>query len=87
VRPRASRFHLHVEELVLDGFPAGARYGIGDALATELTRLLTERGVPPAFRVAASIDRAAATVHLPPAARPEAVGASVGRAVYGGLRR
>jgi hypothetical protein len=41
------RVKLRIEELVLEGFAAGDRYHIGDALEAELVRLLAEQGVPP----------------------------------------
>lgn len=40
------RIELHIEELVLQGFPPGAdRYALAQAVERELGRLLTERGV------------------------------------------
>lgn len=37
---------LHIEELVLHGFPPGERLHIGDAVERELLRLITEQGLP-----------------------------------------
>jgi hypothetical protein len=38
---------LRIEELVLDGFSPADRYAIGEAVERELTRLFSERGIPP----------------------------------------
>jgi hypothetical protein len=43
---RPARIELHVGELVLHGFAPGDRYRIADAVQSELTRLLGERGLP-----------------------------------------
>ncbi len=37
---------LHIEELVLHGFSPGDRFRIGEAVELELTRLITEQGIP-----------------------------------------
>ena len=44
---------VHIETLVLHGFPGGSRHDIGDALQAELARLLAEHGI------ADTIDRTA----------------------------
>lgn len=79
---------LHIEELVLHGFPAGDRHRIGDAVQRQLARLFAEQGVPPAMSQhaeAAHLDGGAFDVA--PGARAEAIGAQVAQAVYGGLSR
>jgi hypothetical protein len=42
----ASRIELQIGELVLHGVAPRDRQAVADAFAGELTRLLTERGVP-----------------------------------------
>jgi len=37
---------LHIDELILSGFPPGDRYLICDAIQNELTIMLAERGLP-----------------------------------------
>jgi len=37
---------LHINELVLHGFPLQIRHAVGDATQSELTRLLTSTGLP-----------------------------------------
>jgi hypothetical protein len=76
---------LHIEELVLHGFAPGDRHAIAEGLQGELTRLLTERGLPRALAAGASWE----TLATPPVAvgtgsRPEVIGAQVARSVYEG---
>jgi hypothetical protein len=73
--------------VVLHGFDPRGRYAVADAVQHELTRLLTERGVPaPAGgeRGAGRVD--GGSFRVPPDPRPKALGAQVARAVYGGLK-
>lgn len=44
MNPRAIK--VHIEELTLHGVEARERWAIGDALQGELTRLLSEKGLP-----------------------------------------
>jgi hypothetical protein len=83
-----SPIHLHIEELILHGFPSGDRHRIGEALQRELTRLFTEGRTPPALAKSAKIDRLnGGTFQTTETARPEATGAQVARAVFGGLNK
>jgi hypothetical protein len=78
--------HLHIEELVLDGFAPGDRHRIGEATQSELARLLTEEPTPPSLAQRAEIDRLdGGSFHATGTAKPEATGAQVARAVFGGL--
>jgi hypothetical protein len=77
---------LHIEELVLHGFAPADRYRIGEAIQSELARLLAEGGVPPALAQGseiASLNGGAFTVAL--GAKAPAIGAQVAQSVYGGL--
>jgi hypothetical protein len=79
---------LHIEELVLHGFPSGDRHRIGEALQRELTRLFTEERTPAGLAKSAVIDRVnGGTFQTTSAPRPEATGAQVARAVFGGLKQ
>jgi hypothetical protein len=83
---RQSPIHLHIEELVLHGFAPSDRHRIGDAMQRELARLFTEKQTPPGLTKNAAIDRLnGGTFHVTAAPRPEATGAQVARAVFGGL--
>jgi hypothetical protein len=84
----AGRIELNIEELVLHGFLPGDRYRIGEAVERELSRMLTDRGVPQSLErdgEVASVDGGA--INLTAGTTAEDVGAQVARAVYGGLRQ
>lgn len=77
------RIEVRIEELVLDGFPAGARDQIATALKSELHALLTERGVPPAWRGnPEKLD--AGAIRL---TNPSAMGKQIAAALYQGGSR
>lgn len=74
---------LHVDELVLDGFPGADAGAVAEAVRGELALLLGRR-VP---RLAAAESLDAGPVAAPQRGGEAAFGAEVGRAVYGGLAR
>jgi hypothetical protein len=77
---------LHIEELLLHGFPPDYRHRVGDALEHELSRLFTERGVPPSLARGGDIPHLnAGGFQINPELGAEAVGARVARSLYGGL--
>jgi hypothetical protein len=79
---------LRIDELVLHGFPASARHGISEATRQELTRLLTERGVPEVMNEPVATARVdAGSFRMAKGAGPNAIGALVADAVYGGLKQ
>jgi hypothetical protein len=83
-----SPIHLHIEELVLHGFPSSDRHRIGEAMQRELTRLFTEGRMPPSLAKSAEIDQLnAGSFQTTGTARPEATGTQVARAVFGGLKQ
>jgi hypothetical protein len=92
MRPRT--IDLHIDELVLHGFPSGDRRRIGQALERELVRLLAESSASGALPVAlsggavtggASPSSPGGEVHLPASSPPDVAGAEVARAVYRSL--
>jgi hypothetical protein len=86
MKPRS--IDLHIQELVLHGFPPGDRYRIGDAVRVELARLLAEQGVPAALtreREVARLDVGA--FEFAPGAKAEGLAAGVALSVHGGLVR
>jgi len=77
---------LHIEELVLHGFPLGDRYAIGDAVERELARLFGEQGVPSSLRVDSAMDEIrGATFDLSQKTKPPAIGREIAQAVYRGF--
>ncbi len=82
------RIELHIEELVLEGFPPGDRHRIGVAVEAELTRLLEERGVPETLNSSGLIEGInGGSFEVAPGSRAERIGSQVARAVYGGMRQ
>jgi hypothetical protein len=84
--PRA--IEVQIDELVLRGFARADRYAIGDALSSEIQRLLAGVDEQPFLRQ--STDRPvldAGRVALAPNADPAAVGAQVGQAIHTSLNQ
>ena len=91
----SQNFELHIEELVLDGFDnpsASPGQGLNSAdvraaVQRELTRLFSEKGVPP------SLSRGRHVMHLDGGTfdvtpdGPGAIGNQVAQALYGGFNR
>jgi hypothetical protein len=77
---------VHIEELVLHGFPAGTRWHVADALQHELKALLADHGLPAGWQASAErID--AGAIRGGGLARPTTTGGQIARAVYhGGVR-
>jgi len=85
MKPR--QIDLHVEELILEGFPVADRQVIGIAFRAELTRLLTDQGLPTDKAVSRQVAALSARpITITAGARPEAVGIQTARAVYQGLQ-
>jgi hypothetical protein len=81
LRPSVS---VEIEDLVISGWPRSAAYDIGDAIRHELTRLLSDRGVPSSLQrpvQIASVDAGAVTTMRN--AQPGAIGTQIAGAVYG----
>jgi len=82
------KVELHIEELILYGFAPEDRYRIGEAVERELANLLAERGMPQSMDNGLEIAGLnVGDISIAKGARPEAIGAQVARAVYGGLKR
>ena len=83
LKPEAAAVEVHIEELVLHGFPPADRTAIGDAVQAELGRLIAERGLAatPAFehRIDGGMFQAAA------GASAGGIGRQVARSVYNRL--
>ena len=73
---------VHIEELVLHGFPAGSRWDIADALEQKLRTLVAEGGLPRAWQ--SNPERIVAGTIQSGAQKPAFTGEQIGRAVYEG---
>ena len=77
---------LQIDELVLHGFPAKHGHGIGDAVRHELTRVLSENGVPRSLAASGDVTRLdGGTFVVPREATQMTIGTQIAQAVYGGL--
>ena len=81
-----SAIELHIEELVLYGFAPGDRDRIAAALEQELTRLLTEQGVPQSLAQAGDIAYLSAPPFRVTSSRPDMIGLQMAQSVNEGLR-
>ncbi len=76
---------LHIERLVLHGIDPRDRRRVGAALQQELTRLLSEQGIPAGWRQGMALDQLkvdgrAVTLR----GTAEAMGVQIAQAIYGG---
>jgi hypothetical protein len=86
---QASRVELQIGELVLDGVAPRDRDAVAEAFTRELTRLLSEQGVPEAFGPdgdGAQVEALDAALLQPSAGlSPGHFGTRVAAAVYAGM--
>ncbi len=79
---------LHIEQLVLHGFPPGDRHRIAQAVELELTRLITEQGVPVSLSLGGNRDRLeGGTFNMAPNSRAQVVGNNIAQSVYTGFKK
>ena len=75
---------LHIEELVLHGFPASDRFRVGDAVERELSRLIAAHGLGLAGPV--SVERLnTGAFKVAVNATPHVIGAQLAHKLYRGL--
>jgi hypothetical protein len=87
MKPRPS-INLHIEELVLHGFAPGDRHRISEAVQQELTRLLSEQPISPAFSKSSSMDQIdGGEFRIANPAKPAAIGDQIAGAIHGGISR
>ncbi len=78
---------LYIEELILEGFSPGDRYSIGEAVERELTRLLSEQGMPRLFSQNGNLAQLdAGIIRVSSGDRAETIGRQVGQAIYQGAK-
>ena len=79
---------LHIDELVLEGFPPHDRYRIAAAVEAGLAAHFAEHGMPPGLANGGSIPSLdGGAFNIAPGVRPESIGAQVAQSLYGGLQR
>ena len=79
---------LHIEALVLHGFAPGDRHAIAAGLQDELTRLLSEQGLPRAFEGESNLPRIdGGAIAVNPSSDPRGLGRHVARSILGSLQQ
>ena len=79
---------IHIEELVLHGFPPGDRYRIADALQQELTHLLEARTLPACPQDIVAVNQInAGTIRLNSGANARVIGGKAAHALHQGISR
>lgn len=77
---------VHIDELVLDGFPPLDRYRLAGAVEVELARLLAEHGLPEGLTNGGSLRRVdGGAFEMTPHSRPDSIGVQIARRIYGGM--
>lgn len=77
---------LHIEELILDGFPTQDGYWIKRAVEQELARLFAEQRVPPSLAQGGDVANLdGGSFEVAPNATAEGIGVQLAQALYGGL--
>lgn len=77
---------LTIQELIVDGIETSQRYPLGEAVRSELTRLLKDEGLSAQAQSLNILDKIdGGTISIQRGDRGEAVGGRIARAIYGGL--
>jgi hypothetical protein len=78
---------LHISELALNGFAAGDRHLIGDAVELELARMLATQDMPSKFATDGQMGHLdGGSFNIAPNASGETVGRQIAQAVYESLQ-
>ena len=85
VPPAANNIILTIDTLVLEGVPPHQGNRVAEALTTELTRLLTEQGLPPRYQQGQTVPQVTAPFQPRPGLSPEQMGTQLAQAIYRGL--
>lgn len=80
----AKNVEIRIDRLILEGVDPRHRSRIAAAMKRELTRLVTDRGVPPHWGQAAPSGRGVPRVEIAPGQAPARIGTIVARAIYRG---
>ncbi len=81
-----TNLEIHIEELVLYGFPPADRYRLGETVERELGRLFGQEGTPSSLGMSREVGRLdCGTFEVPDGSTPEEIGTRVARALFGRL--
>jgi hypothetical protein len=83
---RQQDIDLCIDQLIVEGLQPADGYRFGNAVQTELARLLAKRGIPLSLTGPVEFARlAAGSISITSASRPGTIGRQVGEAVYRGF--
>lgn len=84
---QSHHLELHIEELILQGFPGCDRDRMGAVITQELTRLFTEQGIPRSFLdTGQSVRLPGGSFEVTTGSRVEVAGAEIAQQIYGGFQ-
>lgn len=84
---QSHNLELHIEELILHGFPVGDRHLISAAMQQELSRLFTEQGIPRSFTQSSEVPQLnAGNFQISSGMKPDAIGVQIAQSIYGGFQ-
>ena len=79
---------INIDKLILHGFSPADRNKIGEALRSELARLIAENGIPPGFSEGKNIgEMNGGTFSLPKNKHARSVGNNIAKSIYRGMRK
>ncbi len=85
VAPRS--IELHIEELVLHGFAPDNHEQFAAAVESELTRLLTERGIPSLLTASGEVEQLGGSAfRIQQGEQAEVTGQHLAKAIYTGVK-
>ena len=74
---------LTIQELIVEGVEASQRYPLGEAVRSELTRLLKDQGLSPQTQTPRALDKVdGGAISIQPGERGATVGSRVAQAIY-----
>ncbi len=82
---RRANVELEIDRLILPDLPLLHRSIVTTAIEQELTRLITEQGIPQGVNLRAALAVTSSTVEVEPGCKPTAIGAQVALAIYRNL--
>ena len=79
---------INIDELILHGFSPADRHKIGEALRSELARLVIENGISSHFSVGKNIGELnGGTFQVSKNMQAHAVGTKIANSIYGGMQK
>lgn len=86
--PQQNRMiELHIDELILEGFPVSDPNRITSVVQQELHRLLSQGELPSRMKRNGDIERLdGGAIQIEPRTTPENTGVRIARSLYGGLQ-